>query len=95
MTLWVREVMGLAARVSATEGFRGHSVTPLVVGNSVVGAQVVDMRWPRLLDELWVRLLRLMVNQAALAIEKAGLLYEEVDEQQILEKVPEVAQPRS
>jgi hypothetical protein len=80
--------------LSGQIGEQGCDVLLLVVGNRVVGALVVDRRQPRLLDELEVRLLRLMVNQAALAIEKAGLHYEEVEEQ-ILEKVLEVAQPRS
>jgi sigma-B regulation protein RsbU (phosphoserine phosphatase) len=73
------------------EGFRGHAVMPLVAERKAVGALVVDMRQPRLLDEHQVRLLRLMANQAALAIEKARLHQQEV-ERQILDKEFEVAQ---
>lgn len=75
----------------ASEGFRGHAVMPLVAAGHSVGALVVNMRQRRLLDEQEVRLLRLMANQAALAIEKARLHQEEV-ERQILEKELEVAQ---
>jgi serine phosphatase RsbU (regulator of sigma subunit) len=60
------------------EGFRGHAVMPLVAAGQAVGALVLDMRQPRLLDEHETRLLHLMANQAAIAIEKARLHKEEV-----------------
>lgn len=75
----------------AAEGFRGHAVMPLVAGGHSVGALVLNKRQPRLLDEHEVRLLRLMANQAALAIEKARLHQQEV-ERQILGKELELAQ---
>jgi serine phosphatase RsbU (regulator of sigma subunit) len=60
------------------EGFRGHGVLPLIAAGQSIGALVVDMRQPRLLDEHEIRLLHLMANQAAIAIEKARLHQEEV-----------------
>ena len=65
------------------EGFRGHAVVPLVVDSRSIGALVIDTREPRLLDEDEVRLLRLMANQAAIAIEKARLHREEVARQRM------------
>jgi sigma-B regulation protein RsbU (phosphoserine phosphatase) len=75
----------------AAEGFRGHAVMPLLADNRAIGALMIDMRQPRSLDEHEVRLLRLMANQTALAIEQARLHQEEV-ERQTLDKELEVAQ---
>ncbi len=75
----------------ANEGFRTHAVMPLVATGRSVGALVVDKRQPRMLDEHEVRLLRLMANQAALAIEKARQQQQEI-ERQILAKELELAQ---
>jgi sigma-B regulation protein RsbU (phosphoserine phosphatase) len=63
------------------EGFRGHAVMPLIANGHSVGALVIDTRKPRLWNEDEVRLLRLMGNQAAIAIEKARLHEEEVKKQ--------------
>jgi serine phosphatase RsbU (regulator of sigma subunit) len=63
------------------EGFRGHAVMPLVAAGRSIGALVVNMRQPRLLNESETRLLRLMANQAAIAIEKARLHQEEISRQ--------------
>jgi serine phosphatase RsbU (regulator of sigma subunit) len=60
------------------EGFRGHAVVPLIAEGRSTGALVIDVRQPRVLDESDVRLLRLMANQAALAIEKVRLHQEEL-----------------
>lgn len=60
------------------EGFRGYAVVPLVVEGRSIGLLTVQDRRPRLLDENGVRLLRLMANQAAIAIEKARLHREEL-----------------
>ena len=60
------------------EGFRGYAVVPLLVEGRSIGLLTVQERQPRLLDESGVRLLRLMANQAAIAIEKARLHQEEV-----------------
>ena len=75
----------------AEEDFRAHAVMPLVAAGRSVGVLVVDKRQPRQLDEHEVRLLRLMANQAALAIEKARQQQQEV-ERQILGKELELAQ---
>lgn len=60
------------------EGFRGHAVVPLITEGRSVGSLMIDSRQPRLLDENEIRLLRLMANQAAIALEKVRLHHEEV-----------------
>ncbi|MBE9471113.1 MAG: SpoIIE family protein phosphatase [Chloroflexi bacterium] len=62
-----------------SEGFRGHAVVPLIVGDHSIGALMIEARQPRLLDEDEVRFLRLMANQAAIAIENARLHREEIE----------------
>jgi serine phosphatase RsbU (regulator of sigma subunit) len=69
---WVRE-----------EGFRGHALVPLVAEGRSVGALVVNTRTPRRLDEDEARLVRLMANQAALAIENERLHEEEIKVQSL------------
>ena len=44
---------------------------PLVADGRAIGTLIIDSRRPRRFSEVEVRLLRLMANQAALAIEKA------------------------
>jgi len=65
------------------EGFRGHAVVPLVVDGRSIGVLMIDTRRPRLLNEDEVRFLRLMANQAAIAIEKARLHREEIERQRL------------
>jgi serine phosphatase RsbU (regulator of sigma subunit) len=65
------------------EGFRGHAIVPLIADGRAVGALVVDTRQPRLPDEGEVRFLRLIANQAAIAIEQARLHQEEVERQRL------------
>ena len=65
------------------EGFRGHAVVPLIAEGRSVGVLVVNSRVPRLLNEEEMRLLRLMANQAAIAIEKARLHQEELKMQRM------------
>ena len=72
MTDWLR-----------AEGFRGHAVVPLVAEGRSVGVVMVNSRMPRLLSEEEMRLLRLMANQAAIAIEKARLHQEELKMQRM------------
>jgi len=62
-----------------SEGFRGHAVVPLVVDGRSIGVLMINTRQPRLLNEDEVRFLRLMANQAAIAIEKARLHREEIE----------------
>jgi sigma-B regulation protein RsbU (phosphoserine phosphatase) len=71
------------------EGFRGHAVIPLLVDGRSVGALVIDQRQPRLLEGDDLHTLRLMSNQAAIAIEKARLHREEI-KSQAMEKELEV-----
>ena len=66
-----------------SEGFRGHAVAPLVVDGRSIGALLIDMRQPRLLDEDEVRFLRLMASQAAIAIEQARLHQEEIERERL------------
>ncbi len=73
------------------EGFRGHAVVPLIAESQAIGSMVINMRKPRLFDEDEVRFLRLMANQAAMAIETARLHQQEIKRQR-LERELEVAQ---
>ncbi len=66
-----------------SEGFRGRALVPLVVDGRSIGVLMMDMRQPRLLNEDEVRFLRLMANQAAIAIEKARLHQEEIRRQRM------------
>jgi sigma-B regulation protein RsbU (phosphoserine phosphatase) len=60
------------------EGFRGHAALPLLVKDRPVGVLVTNQRQARLLDDDELASLGLIANQAALAIEEARLLQEEV-----------------
>lgn len=71
----------------ASEGFRAAAIVPLVAAGQSIGALVIDSRQPRQFSEVEVRLLRLMANQAALAIEKARLHREELQRQRIEEEL--------
>jgi len=66
-----------------SEGFRGHAVVPLVVDGRSIGVLMIHARQPRLLNEDEIRFLRLMANQAAIAIEKARLHREEIGRQRL------------
>ncbi len=70
-----------------SEEFRGHAIIPLIADGRSIGALSIDMRVPRLLDEGELRFLRLMANQAALAIEKAYLHREELHRQRLEEEL--------
>jgi sigma-B regulation protein RsbU (phosphoserine phosphatase) len=69
------------------EGFRGHTVVPLIADGRSVGVLMVDTRQPRRLNEEDVRFLCLMANQAAMAIEKARLHQEEIKRQRLEEEM--------
>ncbi len=69
------------------EGFRGHAVVPLIVDGQSIGALVLNTRQPCLLDENETRLLRLMANQAAMALEKARLHQQELQRQRLEEEL--------
>lgn len=69
------------------EGFRGHAVVPLIVQDNSIGVLVINTRQPRQFNEDEMRFLRLMANQAALALEKARLTYEEIKRQRMEEEL--------
>lgn len=71
----------------AREGFRAAAIFPLVAAGQSIGTLVIDSRSPRQLTEVEVRLLRLMANQAALAIETARLQQEEIQRQRMEEEL--------
>lgn len=70
-----------------TEAFRGHAVLPLIADGDSVGVLAINMRRPRLLSDDEVRLLRLMANQAAIAIDNARLHQEEIKQQRLEEEL--------
>ena len=65
------------------EKFRGHAIVPLVAEEHAIGVLMIDCRLPRLLNEDELRLLHLMANQAAIAIEKVRLHQEEITRQRL------------
>lgn len=65
------------------EGFRGHAIVPLIAEQVAIGALLINTRRPRLLDDGEVRLLRLLANQASIAIVKARLHQEELKQRQV------------
>ncbi|MCL5995370.1 MAG: SpoIIE family protein phosphatase [Chloroflexi bacterium] len=67
----------------SSEGFHGHALIPLIADGRSIGALMINMRTPRLLDEDEVRFLRLIGNQAALALEKARLHQEALRRQRL------------
>ncbi len=69
------------------EGFQAAGIVPLVANGRSIGALVVDSRQPRRLEEGEVRLLQLMANQAALALESARLHAEEIRRQRLDEEL--------
>lgn len=69
------------------EGFRAAAIVPLVAAGQSIGTLVIDSRAPRSLSEVEVRFLRLMANQAALAIEKARLHHEELQRERMEEEL--------
>jgi sigma-B regulation protein RsbU (phosphoserine phosphatase) len=69
------------------EGFRGHTVVPLIADARSIGVLMVDTRQPRQLSEDEIRFLCLMANQAAIAIEKARLHQEALKRQRLEEEM--------
>ncbi|MDT8304862.1 MAG: SpoIIE family protein phosphatase [Anaerolineae bacterium] len=69
------------------EEFLSAAMVPLVADGRSIGSLVVDQRSPRHLQEDEVRFLRLMANQAALAIEKARLHHEEIQRHRLEEEL--------
>lgn len=69
------------------EGFRSAAIVPLVVDGLSIGTLAIDSRGLRRFSETELRLLRLMANQAAIAIEQARLHQEEIHRQRIEEEL--------
>jgi len=69
------------------EEFRGHAVVPLIAEGESIGVLIINTREPRALDEHEQRILRLMANQAALALEQARLHQEEIQRQRMEEEL--------
>ncbi len=65
------------------EKFRGQSIVPLVVEGRSIGTLFINARSPRILTPDELSLLRLMANQAAIAIENARLHREEIERQRM------------
>jgi sigma-B regulation protein RsbU (phosphoserine phosphatase) len=62
-------------------------MVPLIAAGRSIGALVVDSRQERHFAEHEVRFLQLMANQAAIAIERARLLQEEIQRQRLAEEL--------
>jgi sigma-B regulation protein RsbU (phosphoserine phosphatase) len=69
------------------EAFKAAAIVPLVANGHSIGALVIDSRRKRQFSQAELRLLRLMANQAALAIEKARLHRAEVQQQRFEEEL--------
>lgn len=65
------------------EEFRGQATVPLIVDGRSIGALMVNNRTPRQVTDDELSLLRLMANQAAIAIENARLQREELERQRM------------
>ena len=84
------ETCSWAGEIVASEGFRAHALVPMSVDARAVGVLMLDSRQPRSMDDDDVRLLQLIANQGALAIEQARMHREEVERRR-LERELEVA----
>jgi serine phosphatase RsbU (regulator of sigma subunit) len=73
------------------EGFQGHAVVPLIADGRSIGALMVNCRGPRRWEEGEIRLLQLLANQAALALERTRM-YQEDQKRQELEEELSVSQ---
>ena len=62
-------------------------MVPLIVDEESIGAMVINMRQPRLLESDELRFLRLMANQTAMAIAKASLVREQIKRERLEEEL--------
>ncbi|MBI5931116.1 MAG: SpoIIE family protein phosphatase [Chloroflexi bacterium] len=85
--IWENEYPTFRADWLAAEGFRGHVIVPLIIDGRSIGALVLDMRHTYQMDTDKLRFLRLMANQAAIAIEKARLLQQEAEGRRMEEEL--------
>lgn len=82
-----REVAPWMADWLPDEEFLSAGIVPLIANGRSIGTMVVDSREQRQLEEGEVRLLQLMANQAALALETARLHQEEIQRQRLEEEL--------
>lgn len=61
------------------EGFESAAIVPLVVEDRSIGTLVIDTRYPRRFEGSEIRFLQLMANQAAIAIDRTRLRFEEIE----------------
>lgn len=69
------------------EGFRAEAIVPLIADGRSIGTLVVSSREPRPFDETELRLLQLMANHAAIAIEQARLRNAEMRRRRLEEEL--------
>jgi sigma-B regulation protein RsbU (phosphoserine phosphatase) len=69
------------------ERFCSVAIVPLIADGLSIGTLAIDSRRPRRFNETELRLLRLMANQASIAIEQARLQKEEIRRQRIEEEL--------
>lgn len=69
------------------EEFRAAAIVPLVANGKSIGTLVIDSRRKRDFTQAEIRLLRLMANQAALAIETARLHQAELEQRRVEEEL--------
>jgi sigma-B regulation protein RsbU (phosphoserine phosphatase) len=84
------EVPEICSWVSATlagEGFRAHALVPLVVDSRALGVLMLNTREPRELSDDDIRLLQLIANQGALAIEQARMHREEIEQRRLQQEL--------
>ncbi|MCP5098622.1 MAG: SpoIIE family protein phosphatase [Chloroflexi bacterium] len=79
-TLWLADWMDV-------EQFQGAAIVPLVVENRSIGALAIDSRSPHQFDRSEIRLLQLMANQAAIAIDRTRLRREEIERHRLEEEL--------
>ena len=85
--IMMREIAPWMAEWLPHEEFLSAGVVPLIANGRSIGSLVVDTREQRQLKEGDVRLLQLMANQAALALEKVRLQEEEIRRQRLDEEL--------
>jgi GAF domain-containing protein len=86
--IWVEDATQTASEPGIpawleSEDFRGAAIVPLLVEERSTGVLVIDTREPRRFDAAELRFLRLMANQAAIALETARLHQEEIHRQRM------------
>lgn len=65
------------------EKLRGHAIVPMILENRSIGTLVINHREPRWFQQDEIRLLQLMANHVAIALEKARLLLDTVEKQRM------------